>query len=329
MGKLIGPAKIALALAATGGLGWLVVRGLDWGLVGENLKGVSIPLLLLSLAVFMAASYLRAFRWKILFINERISILRLFVIQNEGIGINNVVPVRVASEATQLAVLSIRDRVSSATALATLGMERVIDVVASALILGVAFFLVPEMKEFKIYVWGAIGFAVVVVAFVRFLAWGSEGISAIRRISFLSAFTAAVRDLERERARLAASLLASIIYWIMVGVTAWIIAKAVHLPISPTTATLVIMGTIFFATAIPAAPGAIGTFEFAIVYVLEYFGVEQNASFAFAVLTHAVFFLPPTIIAAVFLPLEGIFSVRHVRGLITRGAGVGSGSGSS
>ena len=327
-GKLLGISRIVVGLAASSGLGWLVAHGLDWGEVGDALGGTSLSLVVVAVAVFMAASFLRAYRWRILFVNEKISTLRLFVIQNEGIGLNNVVPLRVVSEPTQLAILTLRDRVNGATALATLGMERVIDVIASTLILGVAFFLVPEMSNFTLYVWGAIGFTVVAVTLVRFLAWGSEALSFIRRISFLSAFATAVRNLERERARLAASLLLSVMYWIMMGVTAWIIAKAIGLPISPTTSTLVIMGTIFFATAVPAAPGAIGTFEFAIVYVLEFFDVAGEASFAFAVITHAVFFLPPTIIAAVFLPREGIVSVHRIRGLVARVADAGNSSGS-
>ena len=326
-GRLIGAGKLALGLAASVGLGWLVVRGLDWGLVLDSLEGISLSLVLLALAVHVAGGFLRAFRWQILFVNVRISTLRLFIIQNEGLGLNNLVPVRVASEATQLAVLTIRDRVNGATALATLGMERVIDVVASTFILGVAFFLVPEMKNFTLYVWGAIGFAVVVLALVRFLAWGSDTIPFIRRVPALAAFTRAVRDLEHERIRLAASLLVSLVYWITVGITAWIVAVAINLPISLITATLVIMGTIFFATAVPAAPGALGTFEFAVVYVLGFFGVEREAGLGFAVLVHAVLFLPSTIITALFLPREGIGSaVRGRRSASRAGAGHASGS---
>jgi uncharacterized membrane protein YbhN (UPF0104 family) len=85
------------------------------------------------------------------------------------------------------------------------------------------------------------------------------------------------------------------------------------------------MGTIFFATAVPAAPSAIGTFEFAVIYVLDFFGVERESGFGFAVITHAVFFLPPTVIAAIFLPREGIVSVGRIRGLVARGAGAGHG----
>ena len=327
--KLLAVGKLAIGLGASGGLGWVAARGLDWGVVGDSLAGVSFPLILLAVAVFMLASWLRAYRWQILFVTERISTWRLFLIQNEGIGLNNLLPIRVASEATQLAVLTMRDGVRGATALATLGMERVIDVVASTLILGVAFFLVPEMKNFTLYVWGAAGFTVVALAMVRFLAWGSDGMALFRRLPFLAAFAKAVKDLERERARLTASMLISVLYWLLVGVTAWIIALAIDLPISPMTATLVIMGTIFFATAIPAAPSAIGTFEFAVLYVLAFFDVEREAGFGFAVITHAVFFLPPTIIAAIFLPREGILTIGLRRRSAARRARAGQSAGAS
>ena len=324
-GKLFSVGRIALGLAASGGLGWLVVRGLDWGVVRDALEGVSFSLIFLAVVVFMAASVLRAYRWQILFVSEKISVLRLFIVQNEGIGLNNVSPIRVISEPTQLAVLTVRDKVKGSTALATLGMERVIDLVASTLILGVALLLVEEMQYFKPFIWGALVITLIAVALVRLLAWGSEAATFIRRISFLAAFATAVRDLERERARLVTSLLVTVIYWIMVGITAWIISLAIGLSISPTTATLVALGTIFFATSVPAAPGALGTFEFAMVYTLEFFGVQSDVAIVFAVITHAVLFLPPMIIAAIFLPREGVLSLRRMRGLAARGAGAGHG----
>ena len=185
-------------------------------------------------------------------------------------------PVRIASEVSQLAILSLKDGVRPSVALATLGMERVLDVIASTLILAVAFFMVPEMARFAPYVWGALGLSVICIALVRLLAWGNTGIPWIERVPGLTAFTTAVRELERHPLRLTVSTTMSIGYWLIVGLTSWILASSIDLPINPVTATLVIMGTIFFATAVPAAPSAIGTFEFAVVYVLEFFGVDRE-----------------------------------------------------
>ena len=314
--------RVAVGLALSAGLGWLAIRGLDWSLVGDNLAGVSPTMLALAVAVFMLANWLRALRWQILFIDEKPSVRRLFVVQNEGLGLNNVLPLRVASEAVQLAVLTLRDGIGGATALATLGMERVIDVVVSTIILVVAFFFVPEMRNFAPFVFGAFVFAVVVLVTVRAFAWSSGSLGIIGRVRFLAAFGEAVRQLERQKARLIASSVVTFAYWMLVGVTAWIIARAINLPMTPVTATLMIMGTIFFATAVPAAPSAIGTFEFAVVYVLEFFGRDRSDSFGFAVIVHAVFFLPPTVIAAVFLPREGVMTLKgRKRGAIAVGAG--------
>ncbi len=305
--------RVGLGVAASAFLGWLAVRGLDWGQVVDAFSGVSITMLVLATAVFMLANYLRAVRWRVLFVNGTVSTNRLFVVQNIGIGLNNVVPVRVASEAVQIAILTLRDSVRPSVALATVGVERVLDLVVSAVILGAALILIPEMERFTLYIWGAIGIAVASVVLVRILAWSSSGVDWVSRIPFLAEFLTSVKDLERERSRLAVSTGVTFVYWLLVGVTAWLIADSISLSISPVVATAVIMGTIYFATAIPAAPAAIGTFEFAVVYVLELFGVSRESGFGFAVITHAVFFLPPTIMAAVFLPREGIVSMGQLR----------------
>ena len=318
-----GGAKLAAGLAVSGLLGWLAIRGLDWGDVVDSLAAVSPVKLTLALVVFMSAGWLRAVRWKLLFTNEEITIRRLFIVQHEGLGFSNVMPFRVASEVTQLAVLTLRDGIKGPTALATLGMERVIDAAASTGILAICFLLVPEMRGFTVsiqgrelpvsfFVAGALGFTLLGVLLVRLFAW-SESLGLVSRFRFLAAFAHAVGELEREKKRLVLSLAASIAYWLLVGTTAWLIATAVDLPISPVVATVVVMGTIFFATAVPAAPSAIGAFEFAVIYVLRFFGFEDNDAFVFAVVCHAVFFLPATIIAAIFLPREGVITLSRIR----------------
>ena len=309
--------RIAAGIAISVGLGWLAARGLDWSLVLDAFRNVSILMIIFAVAVFMAASYLRALRWRALFVNGEVSTNRLFMVQNVGIGLNNLVPIRIASEAAQLAILSMKDRVRPSVALATLGMERVLDVVASALILAIAFLFIPEISEYGVYVWGALGLAVLCIALVRILAWSGNRISWTRRFPTLLSFAKAVRDLERERTRLAVSFAMSVIYWLLVGVTAWIISISFQLSITPITATMVIMATIFFATAIPAAPSAIGSFEFAVVYLLGLFGVRHEPAFGFAVITHAVFFLPPTLMAVLFLPREGIGSFSKLKSTLS------------
>ena len=195
--QLLSLSKIGVGIAASVGLGWLAARGLDWSLVRYSFANVSGSMLTLGVVVFVASTYLRAYRWQLLFVDETISTYWLFIIQNVGIGLNNVMPIRIASEAAQLAIVTLRDRIRPSTAFATLGMERVIDVIASTLIIAVAFFLIPEMDSSTLYAWGAVGYMIVSVGLVRLLAWGSTGVRAIRRILALAAFADAVRELEQ------------------------------------------------------------------------------------------------------------------------------------
>lgn len=309
--------RFGMGLMASGLCLLLAIRGLDWTVVAESITGVSSTLLLLALVGFLFDSYLRAVRWRILFANADISIARLFIIQNEGIGLNNLLPIRVFGEATQVMVLTLRDGIGKAYALTIIGMERVIDLAACATIFSIAFFVVPETKIFAWYVWGAVLSTILAIGLVRFLSWGSDSLEFVRRFPFIVDVMTAVRNLEQDRLRLLASYFVSVGYWIITGMVAWIITLSVDMTISPVTATIIIIGAIFFATVVPAAPSAIGTFEFAVVYVLEFFGVEREVGFGYGVIVHAIFFMPPTIIAVIFLPLEGVGISRRNRGEIS------------
>ena len=161
----------------------------------------------------MVAGLLRARRRRLLFVRELVPLVRLFTVQNEGLGLNNVLPTRIASEATKPAVPTMRDRIKPSTVVATSGMERVIVVVAGAIILTIALFPVPQMYSLKNYVWAAIASTVVSIAIVRFQSWGIGGLALFERIRFLTAFSELVRELERHKARLTDSLAVNVGYW--------------------------------------------------------------------------------------------------------------------
>ncbi|MBM3933250.1 MAG: flippase-like domain-containing protein [SAR202 cluster bacterium] len=318
--RILGPARLVIGIVASLVLGWLSVRGLEWGLVWENLASVSVIHILLAVAIFMLAGWVRAVRWRILFVNEKLSVARLFIVQHEGLGLSNIMPVRVVSEVTQLAVLTLKDGLRGSTALVAIGMERLVDSAASVLVLAVAVSFVHEMEQFRFLIWVAIGIIVLAVALFRLFAWGGESIAFIRRIAFLAAMAQSVKTYGGQRLRLLSSFLVSIVYWLLVGVSAWIVAVAFNLDVSPIKVTFVTMATIFFITAIPAAPSGIGAFEAAVVYLLGLLGVGKADAFGFALVVHAVFFVPPTVIAVIFLPREGV-SLRRKQKLVVVASG--------
>ena len=58
--------------------------------------------------------------------------------------------------------------------------------------------------------------------------------------------------------------------------------------------------------SVPSAPGAAGTFEFAIIYTLGFFDVPRADAVPFALMMHAVIFLPPMLIVLLVLSGDGL-----------------------
>lgn len=292
--------RLLIAVVISVVLGWLSVRGMDWGLVADQFQNFPAGWAFASLAIFILASFLRAYRWKVLFVGERVPLMRLFMVQNAGIGLNSMVPVRVVSEGAQFALLTLRYRIKGGAAIATLGVERILDMVVTAFLLMAVLALLPNKGDFLPYVVGVFMVAVASVMAVPFLIWLS-GKPLLNRIPLLVSAAAYLSDLARHRAALGYAFILTLAYWLLVGVSAWVLAAGMGLGISAFVATLAILGTLYFATAVPALPAAAGTFEFAIVYVLKFFEVPQDLAFSYGVVIHAVLFLPPIVIAiAVF-----------------------------
>ena len=294
-------------------LGWVAGRGLDWREVIDSLAGLPPQAIALALVVFLLSNLTRAYRWRVLFVEERISVRRLFLIENMGLGINNFLPVRVASEATQFALLTLRDNISRGTALATLGMTRVVDIWSSTLLLSVGLFVVPGAGQLARYTVGALVISTLLLALVHFLAWGGRGLRFLERFPMLRTFSAALWELERNKLRMALSMFASLAHWGILGLSAWIVAQGMGIEISLAEAVLLTLATIFVSTSIPTVPGAIGVFEASIVYILGFFDVEKSLAFPYALVIHVLFFLPPTVMAAVLLPREGLGSLGQLR----------------
>ncbi len=283
----------------------MAVRGIDWGLVLDQFQHFPVIWAFTSLLTVVVANILRAYRWKVLFIGEPVSLLRLFMVQNTGIGLNNVVPIRVISEAVQYALLTLRYKVNNGVALGTMGIERVLDMVITASLLMAGLILIPDIDQARPYVIGAFVFAILSVLaiplFVKMAGMGFFG-----RIGLLSATIDYLSQLRQTKRALVQSFLLTLAHWLLLGLAVWVLAFGMDLAISPVVATLTILGTLYFTTSVPSLPAGLGTFEFAVVYVLKLFDVDHASAFSFAIVIHAVVFLPPIIVALALFSSFGL-----------------------
>lgn len=299
--------SLALGILASVALGWWAGRGLEWDKVLDASKELSAAWILLTLAVFVFSNLCRAYRWQLLFVSERISIIRLFFIENIGLGVNSLLPVRIASEAVQFTLLTVRHNITGGTALATLGMTRIMDIWASTLLLALGLVLGLGGGQLGRYAAVALVVSLALLLLVIVLARGERGPAFLRRVKLISAFSSSVAELERNKVRLLASMLVSVGQWVCLGVCGWIVAQDMGIPLTLPQAVLVVLATIFFATTAPSLPAGIGTFEFAMITTMEvFFGVDKNAAFPYALVMHVLLFLPPMVFAGILLPREGI-----------------------
>ncbi len=299
-----------LQIAAGAGLslllGWLMVRGLHWAELADNILAFPAPLFILALGVFLLSIALRAWRWHILFARERVSYVRLFLIQNAGIGLNNVSPLRVVSAPLQLALVSRREGVSAATALATLAMGHLMDVVATAALLGLGVILLPELRGFSIQLVAAVILGAASLLIFLFIAQGMNAIPGVRRIAFLQRAVLAVKTLGDSPLRLALSFVGTLGHWGLVGLSGWIIARGLNIEVDIAAVVVLFIGSTFFVSAVPSLPGGAITFEVAVVYTLGLFGIRGEPALVFALIMHVIMFAPSTLIAGMVLPREGI-----------------------
>lgn len=307
---------IALGFALSATLGWLVLRRVDLPGLGASLRQASLGLLALS--ILTKAAGLASMGWRASILLSPIRPVSLALGcrgQLLGFGANNVLPLRVG-ELAKADYLARHGSLPRASALAAAAAERVLDAVCLLGLLAlVAPVALPRFEHRSTLV-----ASVLTVAGAGYAAWwlaahpsalgrllarvagrlGWSGGEAASRLA--DSFSGGLVGLASARVT-ARALAASLLYWLssLVGVHLWIRAFALELPwYSP--AVLVVF--LAFGTALPAAPGFIGTWDYFFVMGLAVFAVPPETATAVAIAGHAVAMIPLTIAAGALLPGE-------------------------
>lgn len=305
-GRAIWVARIVVGAVISVGLAWVVMRGLDWGRVFETFATFPIPWALLGILAVAASLVLRAYRWRILLTTERISLWNLFLAQNAGTGANNLLPVRMLSEPIQLALVTRWYGLPGPTALATLVVEHVLDVVATAVIMGLGVLFIPALRTVGIPLVGSFILFVVSLLALLVLARGIDSLPFAGRVVFLARFHYALSTVRRNELRVFLSFVFTVAHWFFLGVGGWALGHGLGMNVGLGAMVVLFLAATFFISAVPSLPGGLGAFEFAVMLTLEMLGVEKTLAFTFAVVTHFVVFLPPTAIALIVLPRAGM-----------------------
>ena len=300
-------------VAASFLLVWLIIKSLNWQLLWEILIDFPIGFALLAFSSVLLGALVRAMRWHIL-INGDVSIWQVFVTQNTGIGLNNLLPVRVASEPIQLALITKRYKLPFPRALASLVAGNFMDLFATVFIMALGVFLVPNLRGASIQMFS---FLILSVIVILILIAGFKGLSAIpvlRTMHFFQQMTIAFTLIREAPFRLVLSFAMTTISWGMVGMAGWFLAEGLGIQTNVIHMTITLVAATFFTSAIPSLPAGIGTYHWAVVYTLGLLGINQEPATAFAFVIHLLVFSSSTIVASVMLFRVGYKSLVAGRG---------------
>lgn len=265
------------------------------------------PAPLLACLVFIATQViLRSWRWQILLNSGPtpafVPIRRVTPPLLAGYLANAVLPARLG-EVVRAATLAWRQRIPFALVFGTVVLERIVDTVTLAVIVTAGAILVgaPDwLIAIGVATSLAGGLAVLVLATVGIEPLISLARAALGRVLGAKVFEQIVSglrhfssglDIRERRQATAFAIGLSAVCWGLEAINFYLVALALGIDLSPGGA-LLIAGFTVLSTAIPAAPGYLGTFELAATSVAGVLGIAPAPALAFALAAHATTFLP-------------------------------------
>ena len=309
---------IVLSTVLGGMLGWLVIKNIHWYELRDALLSANVTLIAAAWALVIIAAYLRGIRWKLLLPDYNTSATRLFLIEQTGAALDTLSPVRVLDEVVQVGILALRDKVKLGAIIATIALQRTFEFTTTVLVLGAGILLLPQLREFL--PWIAIGLVLGLAGLIALFSVAPllSRLKILSNLRIVSQFSSAILLLKRHKRRALAAFFLSAIQTALIGAVGWLVALATGLEVSLLAMIVITLSVTFFSSTVPGLPMSLGTFEFAAVTILALWGIGREDAIAFSLMLHAVLFLPPILFAVVFLPKEGLMSIRELRALSDR-----------
>lgn len=274
----------------------------DFVELGRVLATANPWLTLAVIALVPVQMYLRAYRWRLLFPSPtELSMPGVLSALYLGYMINTVVPLR-AGELVRAYLVGETEQVSKSTALATVVVEKVLDLGTMALLLFLLPFVLP-LPGWARAAAGVAGLALIATALgllAMVLARGAvlgvaERVEArvplVRRIGardLVESFMDGFGFVRRPRLLLGITVW-SLVLWTLSALMTYLALLAVDIA-QPFAVAVFLMVAVSLGMAVPSAPGYVGVFHSTVVVALATFGVEATQALAAAIIIHTMVF---------------------------------------
>lgn len=312
---------------------WLFLRNLDFAAVGAAIRSAHLGwIAVATVAGLVATPPIRAWRWRLLLGRQPASFLQRNASIAIGFAASTLLPAR-AGEIVRPAALSRMAALPFTPCLLSVALERLVDLLCT-----VGLFVVyavgwapqalsgDEASRFALLRRSAFILGGGTLAAIGVLTVFALRPDLARRLSapFLRLFPPGIaRRLDGVLTHLLEGIAAlrtprdaavvagqSAILWLVICFQIWATLKAFDLTF-PYPVTFFVLTWAVMGLAIPT-PGGVGGYHAAIAYALTgFYGVPTNTAAAFALVSHAVSFVPITVLGLGFL-LAGGFSLRSL-----------------
>ena len=297
---------------------WLVFRLVDVRATAEQLARANPAPLAAALGVIAFQLLLRTIRWRaLLAVTDPPGPLRiraLLPVLLVGYLGNAVLPARLG-EPIRAYLVARQERIDGARAFGTVVLERVLDTASlawlafgAAVAASAASWLVQATG--LVAAAGVVGVLVLVSGGVGLVTQWLESVGVRLRVQRAADLVRFIRlvasgaDGAVQRGTVTLAIGVSLACWLLDATTFWLVGRSIGIDLAPAVALLIAAVTVL-GTAIPSAPGYVGTFELAAAYTAGALGVPGSSALALAVLAHAVTVLPVAIAGAASVAASG------------------------
>lgn len=296
----------------------MILYQVDFEKTKEALKNANYFFIPLGIALSLITNIVRSHRWKyVISPVKKISLQSLFSGVAIGYMANNLLPARLG-EFIRAYMMGKKEGISKSSTLATIVVERIFDGFS------LLFFLIVLSFISDLPAWTrqagllAAVFFVLLSLFLLFVVVKREtGIIFIQKFIGMFSSRLASRSgklfdgfitglgVVKHKKNLFLIFSYSLLVWLIEASTYYVVSFSfnINLPVYVFIITVVIVN---LGILIPSAPGYIGSFEFFTISSLAIFSIENSLAFSYAIVLHAVLFLPITMVGLFFFWKENV-----------------------
>lgn len=291
---------------------WYAFNGVELDQIKIHILQADIGYLLLSVVVMIASVIVRAMRWKLILLPLHVFPLNpLYKSTMIGYFGNGVLPFRLG-ELLRAYAISRSHFISSSAAFGTILLERLLDLIGLVVLMAFVAFFSPLMEWSETILYGLIFFTVGGFIFIIWLGkshsnfhekviyWKIfQGKAAQKILHIINNIFQGLTSI-RQTKHTGGLIFYTVALWFMYFVCTYSVVLATQIDISWIGSCIVLIATTL-AISIPSAPGYVGTYHAAAVYVLvNIFNASVGESQAFSVLIHAIGYIPLVVIGFIY-----------------------------